>query len=61
MAMMFVVTLGSLPSFALMFGDFLRSLGEETGAISLVTSCFYSALSFSGTSGWLLSMPPKNN
>ena len=48
MAMMFVVTLGSLPSFGLIFGDFLLSMGEETGAISLITSCFYSALSFSG-------------
>ncbi|ETN63784.1 monocarboxylate transporter [Anopheles darlingi] len=48
MAMMFVVTLGSLPSFGLMFGDFLTELGEETGAIALITSCFFSALSFAG-------------
>ncbi|XP_058058226.1 monocarboxylate transporter 7 [Anopheles bellator] len=48
MAMMFVVTLGSLPSFGLMFGDFLTDLGEETGAIALITSCFFSALSFAG-------------
>ncbi|XP_050084066.1 monocarboxylate transporter 12 [Anopheles aquasalis] len=48
MAMMFVVTLGSLPSFALMFGDFLTELGEETSAIALITSCFFSALSFAG-------------
>uniref|UniRef100_A0A182IPW6 Major facilitator superfamily (MFS) profile domain-containing protein n=1 Tax=Anopheles atroparvus TaxID=41427 RepID=A0A182IPW6_ANOAO len=48
MAAMFVVTLGSLPSFGLMFGDFLTELGEETGAIALITSCFFSALSFAG-------------
>uniref|UniRef100_A0A182NZV0 Major facilitator superfamily (MFS) profile domain-containing protein n=1 Tax=Anopheles epiroticus TaxID=199890 RepID=A0A182NZV0_9DIPT len=48
MAMMFVVTLGSLPSFGLMFGDFLTELGEETSAIALITSCFFSALSFAG-------------
>uniref|UniRef100_A0A182TYU4 Major facilitator superfamily (MFS) profile domain-containing protein n=1 Tax=Anopheles melas TaxID=34690 RepID=A0A182TYU4_9DIPT len=48
MAMMFVVTLGSLPSFGLMFGDFLTDLGEETSAIALITSCFFSALSFAG-------------
>uniref|UniRef100_A0A1Q3FJ07 Putative monocarboxylate transporter n=1 Tax=Culex tarsalis TaxID=7177 RepID=A0A1Q3FJ07_CULTA len=48
MATMFTVTLGSLPSFGLMFGDFLTGLGEETGAIALITSCFFSALSFAG-------------
>ncbi|XP_001869607.2 monocarboxylate transporter 9 [Culex quinquefasciatus] len=48
MAAMFTVSLGSLPSFGLMFGDFLTALGEETGAIALITSCFFSALSFAG-------------
>lgn len=37
-----------MPSLGLMFGDFLTSLGEETSAISLITSCFFSALSFAG-------------
>lgn len=48
MAAMFTVSLGSLPSFGLMFGDFLTGLGEETSAIALITSCFFSALSFAG-------------
>ncbi|XP_053696195.1 monocarboxylate transporter 7 [Sabethes cyaneus] len=48
MAAMFTVSLGSLPSFGLMFGDFLTALGEETSAIALITSCFFSALSFAG-------------
>ncbi|XP_055642216.1 monocarboxylate transporter 7 [Toxorhynchites rutilus septentrionalis] len=48
MAAMFTVSLGSLPSFGLMFGDFLTNLGEETSAIALITSCFFSALSFAG-------------
>ncbi|XP_062564632.1 monocarboxylate transporter 7 [Armigeres subalbatus] len=48
MATMFTVSLGSLPSFGLMFGDFLTNLGEETSAIALITSCFFSALSFTG-------------
>lgn len=48
MATMFTVSLGSLPSFGLMFGDFLTNLGEETSAIALITSCFFSALSFAG-------------
>lgn len=37
-----------MPSFGLMFGDFLTSLGEETSAIALVTSSFFSAFSFAG-------------
>lgn len=37
-----------MPSLGLMFGDFLTSLGEETSSISLITSCFFSALSFAG-------------
>lgn len=37
-----------MPSFGLMFGDFLSSLNEETSAIALITSCYFSALSFAG-------------
>jgi MFS transporter, MCT family, solute carrier family 16 (monocarboxylic acid transporters), member 9 len=40
--------LGSIPSFGLVFGDFLTDLGEETSAIALITSCFFCALSFAG-------------
>lgn len=40
--------LGTLPSFGLMFGDFLTSLGEETSAIALITSCFFSSFSIAG-------------
>lgn len=37
-----------MPSFGLLFNDFLISLGEETGAVALITSSFFSALSFAG-------------
>lgn len=37
-----------MPSFGLMFGDFLTNLNEETSAIALITSCYFSALSFAG-------------
>lgn len=37
-----------MPSFGLMFGDFLNSLGEKTSAIALITSSFFSAFSFAG-------------
>lgn len=37
-----------MPSFGLMFGDFLVSLNEETSAIALITSSYFSALSFAG-------------
>lgn len=37
-----------MPSFGLMFGDFLSNLGEETSAIALITCCFFSAFSFAG-------------
>ncbi|XP_059618542.1 monocarboxylate transporter 9 [Phlebotomus argentipes] len=40
--------LGTLPSFGLMFGDFLKDLGEETSAIALITSCFFSSFSIAG-------------
>lgn len=37
-----------MPSFGLMFNDFLISVGEETGAVALITSSFFSSLSFAG-------------
>lgn len=37
-----------MPSFGLMFGDFLTGLGEETSAIALITCSFFSAFSFAG-------------
>jgi MFS family permease len=55
-----VVALGVMPSFGLMFGDFIRNCvgsaedddveggSQESSAISLITSSFFSALSFAG-------------
>lgn len=37
-----------MPSFGLLFNDFLTSLGEETSAVTIITSCFFCALSFAG-------------
>lgn len=37
-----------MPSFGLMFNDFLTSLGEETSAVALITSSYFSSLSFAG-------------
>lgn len=37
-----------MPSFGLMFNDFLISLGEETSAVTIITGCFFCALSFAG-------------
>lgn len=37
-----------MPSFGLMFNDFLISLGEETSAVTIITSSFFCALSFAG-------------
>lgn len=31
-----------------MFNDFLISLGEETSAVTIITSCFFCAMSFAG-------------
>lgn len=31
-----------------MFNDFLISLGEETSAVTIITGCFFCALSFAG-------------
>lgn len=43
-----VCALATMPSFGLMFGDFLTDLGEETSAIALITSCFFCSYSFAG-------------
>lgn len=37
-----------MPSFGLVFGDFLKNLGEETSAVTVITSAFFSAMSFAG-------------
>lgn len=37
-----------MPSFGLMYGDFLTGLGEETSAIALITCSFFSSFSFAG-------------
>ncbi|XP_030381357.1 monocarboxylate transporter 7 isoform X2 [Scaptodrosophila lebanonensis] len=48
MAMPFVSALASLPSFGLVFGDFLKSIGAETSAVAFITSAFFCSLSFAG-------------
>ncbi|XP_055912908.1 monocarboxylate transporter 7 [Eupeodes corollae] len=48
MAMPFISILGSFPSFGLVFGDFLKSIGAETSAIAFITSAFFCSLSFAG-------------
>ncbi|XP_065365079.1 monocarboxylate transporter 9 [Calliphora vicina] len=48
MAMPFVSGLAALPSFGLVFGDFLKSIGAETSAIGFITSAFFCAFSFAG-------------
>ncbi|KAM7350408.1 monocarboxylate transporter 9 [Cochliomyia hominivorax] len=48
MAMPFVSGLAALPSFGLVFGDFLKSIGAETSAIGFITSAFFCAYSFAG-------------
>uniref|UniRef100_A0A0A1WGI3 Monocarboxylate transporter 9 n=1 Tax=Zeugodacus cucurbitae TaxID=28588 RepID=A0A0A1WGI3_ZEUCU len=48
MALPFISGLAALPSFGLIFGDFLRSIGAETSAVAFITSAFFSAFSFAG-------------
>ncbi|XP_075154484.1 monocarboxylate transporter 9 [Haematobia irritans] len=48
MAMPFVSGFAALPSFGLIFGDFLKSIGAETSAIGFITSAFFCSFSFSG-------------
>lgn len=38
----------ALPSFGLVFSDFLKSIGAETSAIAFITSAFFCAFSFAG-------------
>lgn len=40
--------MAALPSFGLVFGDFLKSIGAETSAIAIITSAFFCSTSFSG-------------
>lgn len=40
--------LAALPSFGLIFGDFLKSIGAGTSAIALITSSFFCSMSFMG-------------
>lgn len=37
-----------MPSFGLMFNDFLHGLGEETSAVTIIQAFFFCALSFAG-------------
>ncbi|KAL7744096.1 hypothetical protein ACLKA6_009082 [Drosophila palustris] len=48
MAFPFISGLSSMPSFGLVFGDFLKSIGAETSAIAIITSTFFCAMSFAG-------------
>ncbi|XP_034474080.1 uncharacterized protein LOC117781430 [Drosophila innubila] len=48
MAFPFISGLSALPSFGLVFGDFLKSIGAETSAIAIITSTFFCAMSFAG-------------
>ncbi|XP_037931982.1 monocarboxylate transporter 9-like [Teleopsis dalmanni] len=48
MAMPFISGLAALPSFGLIFGDFLKSISAETSAIAFITSAFFCAFSFAG-------------
>ncbi|XP_055844453.1 monocarboxylate transporter 9 [Episyrphus balteatus] len=48
MSMPFTCILGNFPSFGLIFGDFLKSIGAETSAIAFITSAFFCSLSFAG-------------
>ncbi|XP_067000668.2 monocarboxylate transporter 13 isoform X2 [Anabrus simplex] len=55
MAGMFMVTMGVLPSFGIIFGDFLESLGEGTTSVTSITSvyisvCFLTGLPFNSLS-----------
>lgn len=37
-----------MPSYGLMFNDFLTKLGEGTKALALIAGCFFGAYSFAG-------------
>lgn len=48
LAIPFAAGLGSIPSFGLMFNDFLISLGQETSAVAMIASVYFCTLSFTG-------------
>ncbi|XP_033171831.1 monocarboxylate transporter 7 [Drosophila mauritiana] len=48
MALPFTSALAALPSFGLVFGEFLKSIGAETSAMAIITSAFFSSMSFAG-------------
>ncbi|KAH8398043.1 hypothetical protein KR222_011561, partial [Zaprionus bogoriensis] len=48
MAFPFISGLSAMPSFGLVFGDFLKSIGAETSAIAIITSTFFCSTSFAG-------------
>ncbi|XP_011203888.2 monocarboxylate transporter 9 [Bactrocera dorsalis] len=48
MALPFISGLAALPSFGLIFGDFLHTIGAETSAVAFITSAFFCAFSFAG-------------
>nr|XP_014097240.2 monocarboxylate transporter 9 [Bactrocera oleae] len=54
MALPFISGLAALPSFGLIFGDFLHSIGAETSAVAFITSAFFCAFSFAGLFSGLL-------
>lgn len=37
-----------MPCFGLIYNDFLKQLGEGTSAVAVITSSFFSAMSFAG-------------
>lgn len=40
--------MGGIPSFGLLFNDFLLSLGQETSAVAIITGFFFCSISFTG-------------
>ncbi|XP_017050334.1 monocarboxylate transporter 9 [Drosophila ficusphila] len=48
MALPFTSALAALPSFGLVFGDFLKGIGAGTSAMAIITSAFFSSMSFAG-------------
>ncbi|CAD6995604.1 unnamed protein product [Ceratitis capitata] len=54
MALPFISGLASLPSFGLIFSDFLKNIGAETSAVAVITSAFFCAFSFAGLFSGLL-------
>ncbi|XP_037919162.1 monocarboxylate transporter 9 isoform X2 [Hermetia illucens] len=48
MALPFICAFSSMPCFGLIYNDFLKQLGEGTSAVAVITSSFFSAMSFAG-------------